>query len=175
MVGKLIKRKTVAHRYVEQFVYGATDGVVSTFAVVAGASGAKFSAEIALVLGVANLIADGFSMGVSSYLSFTATGNITRGRAARRALVTFGSFAVMGSIPLIVYVLAIDKDVSEGRLFFWSSIMTAAAFILIGVMKSVITQKHSMIRSVVSSLLLGSAAAAVAYLIGFFVEKAITN
>lgn len=49
-------------------VYGAVDGIVTTFAVVAGAAGAGLAAEVVIVLGVANLVADGFSMAVSNVL-----------------------------------------------------------------------------------------------------------
>jgi VIT1/CCC1 family predicted Fe2+/Mn2+ transporter len=55
--------------YLAEFVYGGIDGSVTTFAVVAGASGAELDARIVLILGFANLIADGFSMSVGSYLS----------------------------------------------------------------------------------------------------------
>ena len=48
-------------------VLGAIDGCVTTFAIVAGAIGAGFSANVALILGFANLFADGFSMAVSNY------------------------------------------------------------------------------------------------------------
>lgn len=62
-VKKLLKEHLV------QFVYGATDGTVTTFAVVAGAYGADLSPKVVIILGFANLIGDGFSMGASSYLS----------------------------------------------------------------------------------------------------------
>jgi len=55
--------------YLSEFVYGGIDGSVTTFAVVAGAAGADLSSSIVLILGFANLIADGFSMSVGSYLS----------------------------------------------------------------------------------------------------------
>jgi VIT1/CCC1 family predicted Fe2+/Mn2+ transporter len=54
---------------IEDFVYGATDGAVTTFAVVSGVVGASLSPSIILILGFANLFADGFSMAVSNYLS----------------------------------------------------------------------------------------------------------
>jgi vacuolar iron transporter family protein len=54
---------------VEDFVYGAVDGSVTTFAVVAGVIGAELSPSIVLILGFANLFADGFSMAVGNYLS----------------------------------------------------------------------------------------------------------
>jgi vacuolar iron transporter family protein len=55
--------------YLGEFVYGGIDGSVTTFAVVAGASGANLDSSIVIILGFANLIADGFSMSVGSYLS----------------------------------------------------------------------------------------------------------
>ena len=56
-------------KYLGEFVYGAIDGSVTTFAVIAGASGAHLDSSIIVILGLANLIADGFSMSVGSYLS----------------------------------------------------------------------------------------------------------
>lgn len=54
---------------VAEFVYGASDGIVTTFAVVASVAGAGLNPLIVIVLGIANLLADGFSMASSSYLS----------------------------------------------------------------------------------------------------------
>lgn len=50
-------------------VLGAVDGIITTFAVVAGTAGGGLPVEVITVLGVANLIADGFSMAVSNFLS----------------------------------------------------------------------------------------------------------
>lgn len=55
--------------YLAEFVYGAIDGSVTTFAVVAGAEGAALEPRIIVILGIANLLADGFSMSVGAYLS----------------------------------------------------------------------------------------------------------
>ena len=49
-------------------VYGAIDGTVTTYAVVAGVAGGGLDAPVVLVLGTANLVADGFSMAVANYL-----------------------------------------------------------------------------------------------------------
>jgi len=54
---------------IEDFVYGATDGAVTTFAIVAGVVGASLSPSIVIILGFANLFADGFSMAMGNYLS----------------------------------------------------------------------------------------------------------
>lgn len=53
--------------YLRDFVYGGIDGAVTTFAVVAGVVGAELAPRIVLVLGLANLLADGFSMAASNY------------------------------------------------------------------------------------------------------------
>ncbi len=55
--------------YLGEFVYGGIDGSVTTFAVVAGSVGAGLSSAIILILGFANLLADGFAMSVGAYLS----------------------------------------------------------------------------------------------------------
>jgi len=49
-------------------VYGANDGIITTFAVVAGVAGAGLSPAIILILGISNMIADGLSMGIGDYL-----------------------------------------------------------------------------------------------------------
>ncbi len=56
-------------QYIKNAVYGGLDGIITTFAVVAGVAGASLSVNIVLILGFANLVADGFSMAVGDYLS----------------------------------------------------------------------------------------------------------
>ena len=58
--------------YLRDVIYGAIDGIVTTFAVVAGAAGAGLADRVVIILGVANLIADGFSMSVSNWLGSRA-------------------------------------------------------------------------------------------------------
>lgn len=58
--------------YLREWVYGGIDGVVTTFAIVAAVIGASLSPLIVLVLGLANLIGDGFSMAAGSYSSTKA-------------------------------------------------------------------------------------------------------
>ncbi len=55
--------------YLGEFVYGGIDGAVTTFAVVAGSVGANLDSSIVIILGFANLLADGFAMSVGAYLS----------------------------------------------------------------------------------------------------------
>ncbi|MDX1315817.1 MAG: VIT1/CCC1 transporter family protein, partial [Eudoraea sp.] len=55
--------------YLGEFVYGGMDGCVTTFAVVAGSVGAGLNSSVIIILGFANLLADGFAMSVGAYLS----------------------------------------------------------------------------------------------------------
>jgi VIT1/CCC1 family predicted Fe2+/Mn2+ transporter len=68
------------HSYLGDFVLGAVDGAVTTFAIVAGAAGAGLSNGVVLVLGLANVLADGFSM---------AAGNFLRARSDQQHLERF--------------------------------------------------------------------------------------
>lgn len=68
------------HSYLRDFVYGAIDGTVTTFAVVSGVAGAGLDSGVIIVLGVANLVGDGFSMAASNYLG-TRTEDQLRSRA----------------------------------------------------------------------------------------------
>lgn len=58
--------------YLSDFIYGAIDGTVTTFAVVSGVAGAELSSNIIIILGLANLIGDGFSMAASNFLGTRA-------------------------------------------------------------------------------------------------------
>ena len=64
-------RARLAHgphsNYLRDFIYGGIDGVVTTFAIVTGVAGADLPTVVVLVLGFANLLADGFAMGASNY------------------------------------------------------------------------------------------------------------
>ena len=58
-----------SHQYIGDMVYGGLDGIVTTFAIVSGVAGANLGSGIILVLGLANLLADGFSMAAGAFLA----------------------------------------------------------------------------------------------------------
>lgn len=62
----------ISKEFLPEFVYGGIDGAITTFAVVAGATGANFDIPVVIILGFANLIADGFSMSVGNFFSSKA-------------------------------------------------------------------------------------------------------
>ena len=67
--GLTLAQHNNGYNWLPDFVYGGIDGAVTTFAVVAGASGASLSLPVILILGFANLVADGFSMASGKYSS----------------------------------------------------------------------------------------------------------
>ena len=58
-----------AAAWIGDIVYGSHDGIITTFAIIAGSVGAALGATTVVILGVANVIADGISMAASSYLA----------------------------------------------------------------------------------------------------------
>jgi VIT1/CCC1 family predicted Fe2+/Mn2+ transporter len=57
----------IARHYIRDIVYGANDGLITTFAVVSGVAGGSLSTLAVVVVGAANLVADGISMGVGTF------------------------------------------------------------------------------------------------------------
>ena len=62
------KQNSVISFHIKDIVYGASDGIITTFAIVAGVAGADLGSNAIIILGLANLAADGFSMAASNYL-----------------------------------------------------------------------------------------------------------
>ena len=69
MRGDTGNRSSWAGTYLGSLVYGGLDGIITTFAVVSGVAGAQLGAQVIVILGIGNLLADGFSMGTGNYLS----------------------------------------------------------------------------------------------------------
>ena len=59
--------KTTQRSHLRDVIYGAIDGAVTTFAIVAGVVGAELSTKVIIALGIANVLADGFSMAAGNY------------------------------------------------------------------------------------------------------------
>ncbi len=216
---------------VSDAVLGGIDGCVTTFAIVAGVVGAGLPSGIAVILGFANLLADGFSMGVSNYEShrsrrdyldslrreearhidvvpegeceeirqiFAAKGfegevletivaTITRDRELwidtmiaeehglqtgptrplLSGLVTFAAFVGVGAMPLLPF-LRTTVDAADN--FVASSIVAGIMFFLIGIAKSAVFERPSMVAGM-RSLLTGGAAAGLAFYTGHLLRQ----
>jgi vacuolar iron transporter family protein len=164
--------------YLKEFVYGGIDGCVTTFAVVAGATGASLNSGIIIILGFANLIADGFSMSVGNYLSVKSGQTAEKKRTQdpeikspyQTAGATFFSFIFMGFIPLLAYVLSFFNLIKPDYLFPVSCSLTLLAFLFIGFLRSNVTNR-SRFKSIAETLFLGGIAALLAYFVGSVLEN----
>jgi VIT1/CCC1 family predicted Fe2+/Mn2+ transporter len=94
------ERASVLGTYIKSIVYGGLDGIITTFAVVSGVAGAELGASIILILGIANLLADGFSMGTGDYLS-TKSEREFYSREARRQAWEIDNFSEGQKVELL--------------------------------------------------------------------------
>lgn len=158
--------------YLSDAVFAASDGIVTTFAIVAGSAGASLSAEVVLILGFANLFADGFSMASGSYLGVKSEIEYEESRGKKEeegsplkhGLLTFVAFNLAGFIPLISFVFGIENP------FIVSTILVGLALFLVGFLKSIYT-KQSLLKSGLETFTVGGFAAFVAFFIGFLIDK----
>jgi VIT1/CCC1 family predicted Fe2+/Mn2+ transporter len=133
--------REVAQHYLRDLVYGANDGIITTFAVVAGVAGGALSARAVLIVGAANLFADGLSMGVGNYLGIRSQESALAARGlpeeesspGRHGAATFLAFVCAGAIPLVPYVAMPDDGI---RL---SAAGTFAALFSVGALRSFVT------------------------------------
>lgn len=163
--------RTQAGKYIGDIVYGASDGIITTFAVVAGVAGAGLMPYVVVILGVANLLADGFSMAASNYLARkseseyqASLSEVKTGLPVKKplgnALATFISFVIAGTIPLLPYILKFERDN-----FTMAVISTSIALFVVGSLRSMVTRTRWW-HSGLEMLLIGALAATVAYLAG---------
>ena len=159
--------------YLRDSVFAASDGIVTTFAVVAGSTGASLGSSVMVILGFANLFADGFSMsagtylGVKSEMDYEKAGGdnrISEASPFKQGIVSFLSFDLAGLVPLIPYLFDMKYA------FELSIIFVFTLLFLIGVVKGRYTKKGN-IRSGLEMLLIGGFAAVVAYTTGYVIEN----
>lgn len=137
-------RATVQH-YIRDLIYGANDGIVTTFAVVAGVAGGALSARAVLIVGAANLLADGLSMGVGNYLGIRAEEDSRavqglpeiEASPVKHGLATFAAFASAGIVPLAPYVAG---GTAASNLMF-STMLTLTALFCVGAARSTFSQE----------------------------------
>lgn len=159
--------------YLSDAVFAASDGIVTTFAVVAGSAGASFDPSVALILGFANLFADGFSMASGNYLgkeseiqfeeSKGKDGKV-EGAPLKHGIVTFVSYNVAGVVPLLPFVLGMPQS------FTYSATFVGLELFLIGIIRGIYTKK-TLIKSGFETFWIGGLSAIVAYYVGFILEK----
>jgi vacuolar iron transporter family protein len=168
--------RATARHYIRDLVYGANDGIITTFAVVSGVAGGQLSQVAVLVVGAANLAADGVSMGVGNFLAIRAD---ERAREAdglpelerhpwKHGLATLLAFVVAGAIPLVPYVL--PSHGSDPLLV--STVATFSALYLLGAARALVTGDRWWLTGL-ETLALGAVVAGAAYAAGRLVASAV--
>lgn len=163
--------RDVLRHYLSDLVYGANDGIITTFAVVSGGTGADLRPSILLILGFANLLADGFSMGASNFLAIRSGAHaFGQERGIREPLAhasaTFFAFVAAGLIPLLAYLI----PGVTARPFLASCAVTAVVLFGVGALRSTVVAVRWYL-SGVEMLGIGAIAAAVAYFVGAGVSR----
>ena len=153
--------------YLSEITYGGIDGIITTLAIIAGSTGAKLSNNIIFTLGIANVIADGFSMGISSYLAEKA--RKVNKNELMVGIVTFVSFVTIGILPVLPYLIGIlkskhDKEDLNKKYFLYSCIITGILLFLIGF------SRGKMINGI-ESLLVGGFAGFIAFNVSKYIKK----
>ena len=219
--------------YLKDSVFGAIDGTVTTFAIVSSVAGAGLSSGLVVILGLANLLGDGFSMASGNFLGtraenqasrrtrreeeweidvypegereevrqiFAAKGLsgetlehvvevITADRerwikvmmqeehgiqanqpvAWKAAVATFFAFLLVGTIPLMAYLVDLMAPSAVGQPFLVAGGMTAVAFILIGAFKAHVVGQRMWLGAF-ETLVVGALASGMAYAIGYLLR-----
>ncbi|OFW13411.1 MAG: hypothetical protein A3H29_16805 [Acidobacteria bacterium RIFCSPLOWO2_02_FULL_67_21] len=166
----------VFRHYIRDLVYGANDGIITTFAVVAGVAGGALSAAAVLIVGAANLAADGVAMGVGNLLAIRAHESALAADGLpeqetypwKHGTATLVAFVVAGVLPLVPYVLPLDEDAQLP----WSAVLTMMALFGVGVARAAITREPWW-KTGSEMLILGGLVALAAYAAGAIVAAAI--
>jgi VIT1/CCC1 family predicted Fe2+/Mn2+ transporter len=155
-----------ASHYIRDLVYGANDGIITTFAVVSGAAGGALSSAAILIIGVANLAADGMSMGVGnlqairSHERVRAAQNLPEEEAYpwKHGAATLLAFVAAGAVPLVPFLF----PGAFGARALWSTALTLAALFLVGAARATLTRERWW-RAGLETLSLGALVALAAY------------
>lgn len=159
--------------YIRDVVLSANDGIVTTFAVVAGSLGASLSPSVVVILGLANLFADGLSMSTGSYLGVKSEIEFeqNKGKKVRmgfrpllNGIVSFLAFGIAGFIPLISYVFKIPNS------FYVSSILVVFSLLIVGIFRGYVSNKN-IVRTSIENLLIGGTSAVVAFYVGELAKR----
>jgi VIT1/CCC1 family predicted Fe2+/Mn2+ transporter len=168
----------IARHYVRDLVYGANDGIITTFAVVAGVSGGGLSLRVVLIIGAANLFADGLSMGVGNYLSIRSHESVLavqdlpeeEASPIRHGVATFAAFVLAGVVPLVPYMM---PALSADR-FALSIVLTLIALFGVGASRALIADVRWWLGGL-EMLALGGVVAAAAYGSGAVVASLVSS
>ena len=166
--------RDVVRHYIRELIYGANDGIITTFAVVAGVAGGGLPARVVLICGVANLLADALSMAVGNYLAIRAHESVLEAQGLpeeeafpwRHGVATFAAFVAAGSLPLVPYIGPWDGATR----FAWSVIFTLASLLGVGASRALVSNTRWWTGGT-EMLALGAVVAGVAFGSGAFISR----
>ncbi len=158
--------------YLRDIIYGSSDGVVTTLAIVAGTAGAGFPAHVGLILGLTKIAADGLSMGASNYLGLKSEleqtgGSIEHEQPWRHALATIGAFLVAGAMPLLCYFAPASRPTLQLVI---ALVLSGITLAFIGAARSIYLAKKAWVGAV-EMLVVAGGASGVAYGLGVLGEQ----
>lgn len=158
--------------YLSEFIYGSIDGIITTFSIIAGSAGGGLARNVILILGLSNVLSDGYSMGVSRYLSAIAEqqqGLITNVKPPwLSGLITFFSFVGVGLVPILPFMTRLARETANRV----SLGMALLSFLSIGLIKGVVIPSVHPLQSSMQSLFVGISAALISYGVGKYVGEA---
>lgn len=155
--------KVFADSYLSEFVYGGIDGIITTFSIVAGSAGGDLARNVILILGVSNVLSDGYSMGVSRYLSSkaeVAQGLLKNKNPVTSAIATFVAFVSIGLMPILPFFFITDLLAKKVSLM-----IALIVFFLIGFVKGFVIKEKKLYAGM-ETLLIGLSAAGISYFVG---------
>jgi VIT1/CCC1 family predicted Fe2+/Mn2+ transporter len=158
--------------YLRDIVNGALDGVITTLAVISGTFGAQLAPRVGLILGLANLLGDGISMGASNYLGLKSE-LVQAGKSCaiekplRHGFATLIAFMSFGSIPLLGYAVPQLVNIYTAAI-----VGSIVALVILGSVRAVYT-RTSAVRNAGEVVAIGLSASGAAYLIGDLANRII--
>jgi len=148
--------------YLSEIVYGGTDGIITTYAIIASSIGIQLNPYAIVVIGLASLIADAFSMATSSYLSEEARMN--KKHSINVAIVTFVSFVFFGGIILLPYFYSFYNPTYTPT-FNVFVILSSIILAIIGLLRGYKKPIGKKVISVIETVSIGLIASIISYVI----------
>lgn len=183
-------------RFLRSVVFGGLDGLTTTMAVICSVSGIGPTADdvptvnpqvavstgVIVTLGIANTVADAFSMGIGDFLSSLAdsetdgTAMASRMEAVYNGVAMFLSFIIFGFIPLCAFMSFLPLQSISSRLRL-AAILFVASLFLLGTLKAVVVTANKprtfalVAKTGVTMILTGSVAAIIAYVLSLYLHS----
>ena len=158
--------------YLSEFIYGSIDGIITTFSIVAGSAGGNLARNVIIVLGISNVLSDGYSMGVSRYLSAVAEQEqelITHIKPPWvSGVITFLSFVCIGLLPILPFLMFKARHIANRV----SLLIALIMFFVIGLIKGLVVKTGMPFRNGLKSLFIGFSAALISFFVGKYVGEA---